>query len=165
MTMNPTANRDETRRDQNLRPERVRDVKSLSLGIDVGSTSSDIVLIDVSSRVVISDYRRTLGQPLETVQDQLQNILSGVNLGELEYAAATGSAGRLVAKLLNIPFVNEVPAQTAAIYHLYPRPKDATIIEMGGQDSKLIFMTVEEKAERVRDFALNTSAPPAQVHF
>jgi len=61
-----------------------------------------------------------------------------------------------VSDLLDIPFVNEVPAQAAAIWHLYPDLTQATVIEMGGQDSKLIFLFEEDGKGRVRDFAINT---------
>jgi predicted CoA-substrate-specific enzyme activase len=71
-------------------------------------------------------------------------------------SAATGTTGRLLAKLLHIPFVNEVPAQAAAIQHFYPELKEGTLIEMGGQDSKLIFLSVENGKKILKDFSLNT---------
>jgi predicted CoA-substrate-specific enzyme activase len=79
-----------------------------------------------------------------------------VNPLEITLTAATGSAGRFLAKLLGIPFVNEVPAQAAAVSHLYPQFQQATIIEMGGQDSKLIFLAKEHGRSGVSHFTLNT---------
>ncbi|MGA2323875.1 MAG: acyl-CoA dehydratase activase [Sedimentisphaerales bacterium] len=134
--------------------EPLRDKRTLCIGIDIGSTSSDLVVLDDENRVVLSDYRRTKGKPVETFRTQLQDIFAKINPANVETIAATGSAARLPAKLLGIPFINEVAAQAAAITHLYPDIQNATVIEMGGQDSKLIFLQPGEG--RVRDFALNT---------
>jgi predicted CoA-substrate-specific enzyme activase len=134
--------------------EPLRGRRTLCIGIDIGSTSSDIVILDNENRVVLSDYRRTKGKPVETFRTQLRDIFAKINPAGVETIAATGSAARLPAKLLGIPFVNEVAAQAAAITHLYPDIQNATVIEMGGQDSKLIFLQPGEG--RVRDFALNT---------
>ena len=127
----------------------------LYLGLDIGSTSSDIVVLDQSGRTLVYDYRRTKGKPIETAVSQLREILKQVNPPDIVLSAITGSAGRLVAKLLNISFVNEIPAQAAAVYSLYPHLQRATIIEMGGQDSKLIFLSAEHGRGTVSDFAIN----------
>ena len=137
-------------------PEPLRGARKLYVGIDIGSTSSDVVVLDDTSKMVICDYQRTKGRPIETVYSQLSEVFKQINHSDIVLAAATGSAGRFLAKLLGIPFINEVPAQATAIYHLYPHFRQATIIEMGGQDSKLIFLSTEQKLGRVRDFALNT---------
>ncbi len=135
----------------------VRGGQRLHLGIDVGSTSSDVVVLDEdSSGIIFSDYRRTKGRPTETLREQLHTLFSQLPPSRITSAAATGSAARLLAKLLDIPFVNEVPAQAAAIGLLYPEIGQATIIEMGGQDSKLIFVSREDGRTALRDFALNT---------
>ncbi len=126
------------------------------IGLDVGSTSSDVVVLDSTGKSVFSDYRRTKGRPVETVRAQLGAVFKQINPSDVALAVATGSAGRFLAKLLEIPFVNEVPAQAAAIAHLSPQFQQATIIEMGGQDTKLIFLSSENGRSRVRDFALNT---------
>jgi predicted CoA-substrate-specific enzyme activase len=105
---------------------------------------------------MICDYQRTKGRPIETARAQLNKVLRQINPSDVALVAATGSAGRFLAKLLDIAFVNEVPAQAAAITRLYPWFKQATIIEMGGQDSKLIFLSAEQGRGRARDFALNT---------
>jgi predicted CoA-substrate-specific enzyme activase len=134
--------------------EPFRGKRTFSIGIDIGSTSSDLVVLDDENRVVLSDYRRTKGKPVETFRTQLRDIFAKINPADVETVAATGSAARLPAKILGIPFINEVAAQAAAITHLYPDIQNATVIEMGGQDSKLIFL--QPGAGRVRDFALNT---------
>ncbi|MCJ7778442.1 MAG: acyl-CoA dehydratase activase, partial [Sedimentisphaerales bacterium] len=136
--------------------EPLRDRGTLCIGIDIGSTSSDLVILDDENRIVLSDYRRTKGKPIEMFRTQLQETLKRINPADVEMVAATGSAARLPAHLLGIPFINEVAAQAAAISHLYPQIQNATVIEMGGQDSKLIFLNKQAGVGRLRDFALNT---------
>ena len=139
-----------------LEPFRDPGAPGLCIGIDIGSTSSDLVVLDSENRIVLSDYRRTKGKPIETFRAQLRDIFGKINPANVETVATTGSAARLPAHLLGIPFINEVAAQAAAISHLYPQIQNATVIEMGGQDSKLIFLHNEPGAGRVKDFALNT---------
>jgi len=138
------------------RYEALRGRGTLRLGIDIGSTSSDIVVLDDNNAIVFCDYQRTKGRPIETARGQLEKVFSQFNISSIALTAVTGSAGRLLAGLLNVPFVNEVPAQAAAISHLYPDIERATVIEMGGQDTKLIFLSREQGHTRIRDFALNT---------
>jgi len=139
--------------------------EKLYVGLDVGSTSSDVVVLNDRNEVVFSDYQRTVGRPIETVRAQLDELLGQINPSDVALAAATGSTGRFVAELLGIVFVNEVPAQAAAVGYLYPSLERATIIEMGGQDSKLIFLTRENGQHRVRDFALNTACAAGTGSF
>jgi predicted CoA-substrate-specific enzyme activase len=138
------------------RPIPLQGNQKFYIGIDVGSTSSDIAVLNDENALVFCDYQRTKGKPVETVRAQLDKLLGQISPSKVVLAVATGSAGRFLAKLLDIPFINEVPAQAAAIYHLYPQFQQATIIEMGGQDSKLIFLSTEQGQSRVRDFTLNT---------
>jgi predicted CoA-substrate-specific enzyme activase len=128
----------------------------LYIGFDVGSTSSDVVALDDDLRVVFYDYRRTLGRPIETLAEQMRVLLEHRDRRKIALVAATGTVGRSFAELVGVPFINEVLAQAAAIHHLYPRLQRATILEMGGQDSKLIFLDLDQGRGRVRDFALNT---------
>ena len=134
----------------------LRNSREIYIGIDVGSTSSDIVVLDRNNKILLYDYQRTRGRPIEAVREQLDKVFTLIKPLDVISVAATGSAGRFLAKLLDVPFVNEVPAQAAAVGYLYPQFQKATIIEMGGQDSKLIFMHTENGQSRVRDFALNT---------
>lgn len=138
------------------RIEPMRGRRGLYIGIDIGSISSDIVVLDEAGRIAFCDYQRTTGKPIETASRQLHKIFEQINPSDIALTAATGSAGRFLATMLEVPFVNEVPAQAAAIGHLYPEFHQATIIDMGGQDSKLIFLAAGQGHAGVRDFALNT---------
>jgi len=138
------------------KPDLLRSERKLYIGIDIGSTSSDVVVLDHTDKVVFCDYRRTKGQPIRTARSQLDELFKQINPSDVGLAAATGSAGRLLAELLDITFVNEVPAQAAAACQLYPHLHQATIIDMGGQDTKLIFLAKEQGKGRIQDFTLNT---------
>jgi predicted CoA-substrate-specific enzyme activase len=141
------------------------DKRQLYIGIDVGSTSSDVVVLDSTGKSLFCDYQRTKGKPIETVRLQLDKVFRQINPSDVVLAVATGSAGRFLAELLDIPFINEVPAQAAAIGHLCPQFQQATIVEMGGQDSKLIFLSAEQGQSRVRDFTLNTACAAGTGSF
>ena len=143
--------------------------RALYLGIDIGSTSSDVVVLNQDNQCIFCDYKRTMGKPVQTVYGQLSELLERINAGDVVLVAITGAAGRAVAELMSgavqakggvqqqpVSFVNEVVAQAAAISHLYPELQGATVIEMGGQDSKLIFLPHEKGQGRIRDFSLNT---------
>lgn len=142
--------------DKKNRLIKLRDQQELYVGIDIGSTSSDVIVVNQRCETVFVDYQRTSGSPLETIRRQLEQMLKHINQSQVTLTAATGSAGRLAAKVLGIYFVNEVPAQAAAIRRLYPEISDGTIIEMGGQDSKLIFISAGQGSGLIRDFAINT---------
>jgi predicted CoA-substrate-specific enzyme activase len=130
--------------------------RELYLGIDIGSTSSDVVVLDADNKLVFTSYQRTLGKPLQTLHEQLRQLLNRIDAGRVSLAGLTGAAARSIARLLELPFINEVLAQAAAVCHLYPQLGEATVIEMGGQDSKLIFLYRENGQTKIRDFTLNT---------
>ena len=126
------------------------------LGIDIGSVSSDVIVLDSAGEILFSDYRRTRGRSIEILRDQL-NLLAQSFPDRKFVTAVTGSAGRLAAEILEVPYVNEVMAQAAAIANLYPDLSAATVIDMGGQDSKLIFLDRSNGRLGMRDFALNSA--------
>ena len=122
-------------------------------GLDVGSVSADIVLVDGDGEVVESRYVRTYGRPLQVVVEQIEEL-------EAEYGApaglaVTGAGAKIISELLDVPFINEIVAQSRATMHLHPEVR--TIMEIGGEDSKLVRVEPDEDGEpRVVDFALNS---------
>lgn len=129
----------------------------LYIGVDIGSISSDLAVLDADNRIIFHDYTRTKGRPVETFKAQLERLFGKINPARIGLFATTGSAARQIAELVNIPFVNEVLAQAAAISFLYPDLEQTSVIEMGGQESKLIFMAKGNGRLNIRDFALNTA--------
>jgi len=127
----------------------------LHLGMDIGSVSVNTIIFNSQGEILKDDYRRTKGQPLETAFTVLNEFLSEFPLDQFRSIALTGTAGKKVAELLKVPFVNEIIAQARAVERFHPNVR--TIIEMGGEDSKLILLAPEEGGRLViQDFAMNT---------
>lgn len=116
------------------------------LGLDAGSISVKLALVDESGQILQTIYERHRGRPLETAL----RLLEEGNYGEDVSISITGSAGKLIANGLEIEPLNEVVAQSYAIKKLYPEVK--SVIEMGGEDSKLILM----EDGKVKDFSMNS---------
>jgi len=121
------------------------------LGIDVGSVSTNVAAIDEKSNVIVTTYIRTHGNPLKSVQEGLTIVKEKISKDSVVAGVGvTGSARYLIAAMTNADIVkNEITAHAIAATHFYPDA--ATIMEIGGQDSKIIIM---EKGI-VTDFAMN----------
>ncbi|KPJ60488.1 MAG: CoA activase [Deltaproteobacteria bacterium DG_8] len=126
------------------------------LGVDVGSISVNTVVVNGNRDILEEYYTRTHGQPLVTVYQVLKEILSRISPSQLLGISLTGSGGKLIAELLGAVFENEIIAQSKSIEYFYPQVK--TVIEMGGEDSKLISLGFDEKSGKIKisDFAMNS---------
>ena len=126
------------------------------VGIDIGSISAKTVLVTQSKEVVEEHYQRTLGQPLKTAHTILTSLLSRIPLSLIKGLSFTGTAGKIAAQILGLSSANEIIAQAKAIELLYPHVK--TVIEIGGEDSKLIFLDWDHALKKIRivDFAMNS---------
>jgi predicted CoA-substrate-specific enzyme activase len=122
------------------------------LGIDVGSITTKMVVMNVGDEVLTKVYLRNNGRPLETIQQGLEVISSRLDREDsIDGVATTGSARHLAAFLVGADLVkNEITAHSVAVIDLYPETK--TIFEIGGQDSKVIVL----RNGVVVDFAMNT---------
>lgn len=109
-----------------------------ALGIDVGSTTVKTVILDKNNQVVYSNYQRHFSKIKEAVSGQLKQI-SGMYPEESFPICITGSAGLGLANSAHLPFVQEVHAAFVAVNQRYP-DADA-VIELGGEDAKIIFLT------------------------
>ncbi|MGE5577225.1 MAG: acyl-CoA dehydratase activase [Syntrophothermus sp.] len=122
------------------------------LGIDVGSVSTNLVVLDEKNHVLESLYIRTNGQPIKAVQDGLRQI--GQQVGDLvsiKAVGTTGSGRHLTGVLVGADTVrNEITAHAVAALQVVPGVQ--TVLEIGGQDSKLIVL----RNGVVADFAMNT---------
>ena len=108
------------------------------LGIDIGSTTIKYVLLDEQCQIVEKTYRRHLSK----IKEQLIHIVKQINerypKEELS-VTLSGSAGMGFAEKLDLPFVQEVYAERLAVNRYYPET-DA-VIELGGEDAKILFLT------------------------
>ena len=127
-------------------------MRELFLGVDVGSVSTNIVLVDDELNVISSQYIRTNGQPLETVKAGLRKLKTEFPAESMMRAVGiTGSGRQLVGVMIGADVIkNEITAHATATIQFVPDVK--TIFEIGGQDSKII--VVED--QMVTDFAMNT---------
>ena len=107
-----------------------------TLGIDIGSTTVKIAILDEDNEIIFSDYERHFANIQETLSDLLGRAI--YNLGPI-YASPviTGSGGLTLAKHLEVPFVQEVIAVSTALQTTAPQTDVA--IELGGEDAKIIY--------------------------
>lgn len=126
------------------------------LGLDAGSISLNVALLDGGKAVVEESYTRLRGKPVQTAKAVLDALFKKYSPDQIATVAVTGSGGRLIAELLGIAFINEIVAQARAEEELHPEVR--TIIEIGGEDSKLIWLEKDAHSGRVvvTDFAMNT---------
>ncbi|MCL6638637.1 MAG: acyl-CoA dehydratase activase [Firmicutes bacterium] len=122
------------------------------LGIDVGSVSTNIVLLDEGGIVRQAIYLRTNGRPIEAVQRGFKELAGRLPAGiNIRGAGATGSGRHLTGVIIGADAVkNEITAHAVAASLLVPGVQ--TILEIGGQDSKIIIL----RSGVVSDFAMNT---------
>ena len=107
-----------------------------TLGIDIGSTTVKIAVLDQRQQVLFSDYQRHFANIKETLSDLLQKAYS--RLGSLTvHPMITGSGGLTLANHLEIPFVQEVIAVSTSLQTFAPVTDVA--IELGGEDAKIIY--------------------------
>ncbi|MBQ9155967.1 MAG: hypothetical protein IJ137_04230 [Eubacterium sp.] len=127
----------------------------LNVGIDVGSTTTKIVAFD-GNQLVYSDYRRHHADQIQSVHHAL-GLLSEHFPGRKIRLALTGSGSKLIAEHLDVPFIQEVVANSVALKERYSNVR--TAIELGGQDAKMIFFGRDEKtgALTVSDMRMNGS--------
>ena len=111
-------------------------MKKHTLGIDIGSTTVKIAILDENDTLVFSDYERHFANIQETLADLLQKAED--QLGELTLCPViTGSGGLTLANHLKVPFVQEVIAVSTSLQKL--APKTDVAIELGGEDAKIIY--------------------------
>lgn len=122
------------------------------MGVDVGSVSTNFVLVDENDEVVENIYLRTGGQPINALRRGIE--LLSEKFGKdiiIKGVGATGSGRQLANVIIGADIVkNEITTHAVAAQKLVPNVK--TILEIGGQDSKIILL----RNGIVYDFAMNT---------
>ncbi|BCN31159.1 2-hydroxyacyl-CoA dehydratase [Anaeromicropila herbilytica] len=107
------------------------------LGIDIGSTTVKLAVLDHDYRLIYSDYKRHLSDTKHTLIQLIQNCYN--TLGDISLkVSVTGSGGLSVSKWLDLPFVQEVIACSEAVEILIPETD--VIIELGGEDAKITYL-------------------------
>jgi predicted CoA-substrate-specific enzyme activase len=105
-------------------------------GLDVGSTTAKIIVIDEYNNVMYSEYRRHYSDIRKTIASLINDVCRTFPNGRTSFCV-TGSAGIAVSRWLELPFVQEVIAGADAIEHFIPETDVA--IELGGEDAKITY--------------------------
>ena len=110
--------------------------KYATLGIDIGSTTVKIAILDENHNILFSDYERHFANIRETLSGLLKKAYD--QLGELQlHPMITGSGGLTLANHLGVPFTQEVVAVATSLQELAPKTDVAT--ELGGEVAKIIY--------------------------
>ena len=108
------------------------------LGIDIGSTTVKVAVIDEQHNILFSDYQRHFAKIQETLSSLLKKAKD--QIGEMTFApTVTGSGGLSISSYLDIPFCQEVVCVSSALQDYAPQTDVA--IELGGEDAKIIYFT------------------------
>lgn len=122
------------------------------LGIDVGSVSTNLVLIDNKSRVLDAVYLRTRGRPITALQEGLRQLSAKYASTARVCGVGTTGSGRYLAGVIAGADVVKNEITTHAVAAAWEVPGVQTVLEIGGQDSKIIIL----RNGVVSDFAMNT---------
>ncbi len=122
------------------------------LGVDVGSVTTKFVLLDGDAQLIFSLYLRTQGKPIKMIQEGLNCVKGEIPTGaNIRGIGTTGSARYLAGIVLGADIIkNEITCQAIAALHYVPDVQ--TVIEIGGQDSKIIII----RDGIAVDFGMNT---------
>ena len=111
-------------------------IMEYTLGIDIGSTTVKVALLNDTKELLYSDYQRHHSNIKEALHELLKHAIS--ESGDLTiHPVITGSGGLSLANLLGVPFVQEVVAVATALETFCPQTDVA--IELGGEDAKIIY--------------------------
>lgn len=123
------------------------------LGVDIGSISTKGVIIDCDNNIIASSYIWTEGNPIKAVTELISNLKNSIDINKYKIigVGTTGSARKLIGSMLGANIIkNEITAHAVGTLSLYPNVR--TILEIGGQDSKIILI----ENGIVYDYAMNT---------
>ena len=129
----------------------------LLVGVDVGSTTTKIVAVDAKSRdIVFSDYQRHNAAQVQSVYHAVNQLIERFPEAQVRLAL-TGSGAKLIAESLDVPYIQEVVANSVALRERYDNIR--TAIELGGQDAKMIFFSRDaaDNSLNVADMRMNGS--------
>ena len=122
--------------------------KILKIGIDIGSTTVKVVVLNEENTILHADYRRHNTNVRETVQQILLPLAEKFSENSVQMAV-TGSVGMGYADLWGFPFVQEVLSAATLVKESFPETR--TFIDIGGEDSKMIFFD----KDRMPDIRMN----------
>jgi predicted CoA-substrate-specific enzyme activase len=126
-------------------------MEQIFLGVDVGSVSTNIVAVDHLGQVLVTRYYRNEGQPLQVIKEGMAELNRLFKQATINGVGTTGSGRLLAGAIIGADQIkNEITAHAFATLHFHPETR--TVLEIGGQDSKIILI----RNRIVADFAMNT---------
>ncbi len=114
------------------------------IGLDAGSVSVKLAVLDSSGNILKTEYKRHKGNPLKVSYEFLSDNIDASSL------SITGSAGKIISQAMGVRHINEVVALSYSTNRLYPEIR--TVIEIGGEDSKLILL----ENGIIKEFSMNS---------
>jgi predicted CoA-substrate-specific enzyme activase len=131
-------------------------IKPCYLGFDIGSTSLNTVIMDEDHNIIEDYYNYVHGKPFNVLKTMLVSILERIPAENIKGIAITGTGGKLATDLIGGVFVNEIIAQATSNGTLFPDAR--TVIEIGGEDSKIIVLEKDPLTghSRLVDFEMNS---------
>ena len=111
----------------------------MKIGLDIGSTTIKCVVLDENENIVYKSYERHMSQITQKMTELLLKIKNDILGGASAQLTVSGSAGMGIAQTCHLPFVQEVYATRIATGRLLPDTD--VIIELGGEDAKILFLT------------------------
>lgn len=111
----------------------------MRIGLDIGSTTIKCVVLDENNNILHKSYQRHFSKVTQKTIDILNNLLNTIPNVKNALFAISGSAGMGIAEYCEIPFVQEVYATRAAANNFIPGAD--TVIELGGEDAKILFLS------------------------
>lgn len=110
--------------------------RQYKMGIDVGSTTIKIVVVDAGSRIIYKSYQRHQANIQQAFAEELNKVIS--EFPDSEFCInITGSAGMGIGERIGVNFVQEVVAAVEVVNAVYPETH--TLIDLGGEDAKMVF--------------------------
>ena len=110
----------------------------MKIGIDIGSTTIKCVVLDDAGNIIHESYERHFAMITENTREVIKGLIDKFNITEPVVCAMSGSAGMGIAEWAKIPFVQEVYATKVAISNRLPSTD--VVIELGGEDAKILFL-------------------------
>ena len=110
----------------------------MRIGIDIGSTTIKCVVLDDEGNLLHKSYERHFAMIKEKTREVIKGLIDQFNITEPVICAVSGSAGMGLAERAGVPFVQEVYATKVAISHRLPDTD--VVIELGGEDAKILFL-------------------------
>ena len=110
----------------------------MRIGIDIGSTTIKCVVLDDNGNLIHKSYERHFAMIKEKTREVIKGLIDKFNITEPVICAVSGSAGMGLAERAGVPFVQEVYATKVAISHRLPDTD--VVIELGGEDAKILFL-------------------------